>query len=281
MENMLSLLSLAYEKSGTCSYFQQIVSINIFCTNQQLNNTATLQSGIIKPHDTSVKTIGEIPLLKGFQRTNESTNPFAVWLRQLPLKADNALYLYNGKPKGNQQLHYAVLDMSTGSKDLQQCADALMRLKAEYHFSRKEFDKISFTSGNGTVYHFVKYTAENGLTSSHQNLLQYLETVFINCGSYTIEAMTKSIAITELQPGDMFVKAGSPGHVMMVADMAVNKTTGQKMYLLLQSYMPAQDIHIVVNTANENISPWYALNNNQNIVTPGFIFTKGQVRRWK
>jgi len=40
------------------------------------------------------------------------------------------------------------------------------------------------------------------------------------------------------------IRAGSPGHAMLVVDVAEDER-GRRIYLLAQSYMPAQDIHIV------------------------------------
>jgi len=38
--------------------------------------------------------------------------------------------------------------------------------------------------------------------------------------------------------------------------------------MLVQSYIPAQDIPIVKNPMNENLSPWYALPVRDKIITP-------------
>jgi len=46
-----------------------------------------------------------------------------------------------------------------------------------------------------------------------------------------------------LQPGDIFYHGGSPGLAFMVLDVVENDL-GNKMFLLAQSYMPAQEMHI-------------------------------------
>ena len=88
-------------------------------------------------------------------------------------------------------------------------------------------------------------------------------------------------AVYEIAPGDVFVTAASPGHAMMVADVAVNKKTGKKAYMLLQGFMPAQDIHIVRNLNNKLMSPWYELNPNEWVNTPGKIFALTDLRQWR
>jgi hypothetical protein len=62
------------------------------------------------------------------------------WLREISLKKDPGIYLFNGRLRDDQSTHFAVLDMPVGDKDLQQCADALMRLRAEYFFNRDNID---------------------------------------------------------------------------------------------------------------------------------------------
>jgi hypothetical protein len=85
--------------------------------------------------------------------------------------------------------------------------------------------------------------------------------------------------MNEIQPGDVFIKGGFPGHAMMVADVAVNDK-GKKIFILLQSYMPAQDIHIVKNLTNSDLSPWYEVDTAHKIITPGWVFTQNQLRSW-
>lgn len=223
----------------------------------------------------------DIPLPEGFTRVSAQQGSFAEWLENIQLRKNNTVYLYNGQPVDNQLLHYAVLDISTGTKDLQQCADAIMRLKAEYYFSRKEYDKIVFGDAQQKL-SFGNWIRNADITQqkAHDTLLKFMEKVFINCGTYTVDAMTNAVALTVMQAGDVFVKAGAPGHAMIVVDVAQN-AAGEKIYLLAQGYMPAQDMHIVINPLNQTLSPWYAINNDERIITPGWVFTRTQLKRWK
>ena len=83
-----------------------------------------------------------------------------------------------------------------------------------------------------------------------------------------------------VQPGDVLIKGGSPGHAEIVMDVAANNR-GQKIYLLAQSYMPAQDIHVLRNFMNETLSPWYEVrSDNALILTPEYTFSPQQLRRW-
>jgi len=111
-------------------------------------------SNIIFPwlnnYDPQQSLENQIHLPEGYQRIKVKNHSFGAWIRQLPLKsASMPVYLYNGELKGNQSAHHRVLDIDIGQRDLQQCADAVMRLKAEYHYSQKEFDKIHFNYTSG------------------------------------------------------------------------------------------------------------------------------------
>ncbi|MCK7517950.1 MAG: DUF4846 domain-containing protein [Ignavibacteriales bacterium] len=48
---------------------------------------------------------------------------------------------------------------------------------------------------------------------------------------------------------------GNPGHVVMVVDLAKDKSTGNRIMLLGQSYMPSQEFHVL--KSNTDIFPWY------------------------
>ena len=233
----------------------------------------------------------QIPPPTGFRRTEIESGTFADWLRHLPLKKRGApVLLHDGKPKANQGVHVAVIDIDTGTKDLQQCADAIIRLRAEYLYSRKDFtaihfnftsgDKASFTSWLSGYRPIVKgnrvtWAKQANKDISYSNFRKYLRTVFVYAGSHSLsrELQVRKDA-SHMQIGDVFIKGGFPGHAVVVLDMAENDRTGQRVFLLAQSYMPAQDIHIMKNPTNASLSPWYKIPLDDTLRTPEWIFEK-------
>ncbi|HEX6432433.1 MAG TPA: DUF4846 domain-containing protein [Niastella sp.] len=226
------------------------------------------------PINTMPATVAAIPLPDGFKRITFSAGSFANWLRKISIKKDTRVYLYNGLLKQNQQAQYAVLNVPVGDKDLQQCADAVMRLRASYLYHQKRYADISFSDNNGKRY------ACPGPVDSIQ-FERYLEKVYGYCGTSSLEKQLYPVSnFSSLQPGDVLIKGGSPGHCVMVMDIAVNNS-GNTIYLLAQSYMPAQNIHLLKNPMDSNLSPWYELkNDNSFIYTPEWTFTPRQLRRW-
>jgi hypothetical protein len=219
------------------------------------------------------ETINAIPLPRGYARIASEKNSFGEWLRAICLKKDNHVYLYNGSLKKNQSAQFAVLDVAIGEKDLQQCADAVMRLRAEYLFDLKRYTEIVFKDNNGKPY------AWNG-GDDKTRFADYLENVFACCGTASLEKQLKPVnELQKIQSGDVFIKGGFPGHAMIVVDVAVNKE-GKKIFMLAQSYMPAQDIHIVKNPGNEILSPWYETGEEAMIITPEWKFKQNQLYKW-
>jgi hypothetical protein len=51
--------------------------------------------------------VGAIPVPGGYQRTTYDNDPFAVWLRELPIKKDRTVHLFNGDLKRNQHPRFA------------------------------------------------------------------------------------------------------------------------------------------------------------------------------
>ncbi len=221
----------------------------------------------------SIKRISDIPLPKGYTRLKPETGSFAAWLKSLPLKKDKTVFLYNGQPKGNQQAQYAVVDMSTGKEDLQQCADVVMRLRAEYLFSAGKFGEIRFSDYAGKVYAWKGGNNRSGFD-------QYLRTVFGMCGSASLEKQLKPVPdFLSVKPGDVLIRGGFPGHAVIVADMAVN-VKGEKIYLLIQGYQPAQDMHVLNNPMSASLSPWYPVTTESIIHTPEWDFQSSQLKSW-
>ena len=219
-----------------------------------------------------VATIKNIPLPPGFERLPAADNSFTAWLRNRPLKNSNTVFLYNGMPKRNQSAQFAVLDISVGNEDLQQCADAVMRLRAEYLYEQGRFNEIAF-SDNSKTYHY-----RDGNNRPAFNA--YLRKVFSWCGSASLARQLRAVPKMEnIAAGDVLIWGGYPGHAVMVMDVAVNNK-GEKIYLLAQSYMPAQDIHVLKNPAAPAGNPWYKVVEGQPVVTPEWTFKPGQLRRW-
>jgi hypothetical protein len=244
----------------SCGQHQQLISTTE-STNQTNYETSTYSK------------VGEIPLPAGFERIKVSQNSFEEFVRHLPLKKDKTIYLYNGQPKKNQDEQFAVLDISVGNKDLQQCADAVMRIRAEFFYANKQFDQIRFTDNAGKAYTIRQNASRNEFD-------EYLENVFVHCGTLSLEKqLQKRVSFADAHIGDVFIQGGSPGHAMMIADMAAN-ANGDKIFLLLQGFMPAQSIHIVKNLEQPSISPWYQLKNDSMIATPDWDFSPSQLRHW-
>jgi hypothetical protein len=225
---------------------------------------------------------------EGFIRQKASSSSFQTWLRNVPLKNDGAaVHLFDGSLKGNQTIHEAVLAFDVGSSDLQQCADAVMRLRAEYLYQKKAYDSIVFTFTNGTKAHYskwrqgyraqvsgnnVSWVKKAAVDTSYACFRKYMNTVFMYCGTYSLSKELKPASIAEIKGGDVFIHGGFPGHAMIVMDVAIHPTTKKKVFMLAQSYMPAQDIHIVKNNLDEELSPWYEIPENGSLDTPEWTF---------
>ena len=225
------------------------------------------------PNENPYPTIADIPVPEGFEREQVDNHGFAAWLRKVPLKRSKTVHLYDGSEKRNQQAQFAVLNISVGQQDLQQCADAVMRLRAEYLFAENQFNQIDFTDNESNHYPFTApYTRDH--------FMSYLNRVFGMCGSASLSKQLKSKQdIRAIIPGDVWIHGGFPGHAVMVMDRAVSKD-GRIIYLIAQGYMPAQDIHLLNNPSDAQLSPWYQVTDDNEIVTPEYLFYKDQLKRW-
>lgn len=232
---------------------------------------------------------------EGFVRENDNTTSYDDFLRAFQLKPNGAkVYTNAGKLKQPDDVYEAVLDIDIGEKDLQQCADAVMRLRAEYLYKNKLYDKIHFNFTNGKKAEFTKY-AEGyrfnlktnswvktaGKDYSYKNFRAYMDLVFNYAGSLSLSRELKSVDVKDLKVGDVFIKGGSPGHAVTVVDVAINPKTKEKIFMVAQSYMPAQNIHILKNFNAPENSPWYSTNFGSLLKTPEWTFTSSQLMRFK
>lgn len=217
---------------------------------------------------------------EGFHRIEVDSNSFESYLRNLPLKEFNTEVLfYNKHVKQNNHSYCAVIDMEIGNQDLQQCADAIMRLRAEYLYKVKKLDRIKFNFvSDGKPRYFIDY-AEGDL--SYNRFWDYLKYVFSYANTRSLyDELCKVEVFDSIKIGDVLIQKKNPyGHAVIVVDVAMDIHKKKKIYLLAQSYMPAQDIQILCNPFFEN-NPWYYLSDENEIRTPEWLFYKNDLRRF-
>jgi len=243
-----------------------------------------------------IKVIRDIAVPEGFQRIACDTASFGYWMREFPLKPKGTrVMMHNGLPKPRQNVHYAVLDIEIGKKDLQQCADAAIRLFSEYHYEKKFYDRISYNFTSGDTASFRKWIegwrpTVNGnkvtwkksaeVDSSYGNFKEYQDIVFTYAGTYSLSKQFRKIGSTcEMEIGDLFIIGGFPGHAVFVVDIAENTATGRRLFMLAQGFTPAQDFHILRNPNNDKLSPWYECPFGEILNTPEWNFNQADLYR--
>ncbi|MGV3638126.1 MAG: DUF4846 domain-containing protein [Flavobacteriales bacterium] len=245
-----------------------------------------------KPSETIVSRFVVPPR---YVRLHAAPDSFASWLRtRALLPMGSPVLLYNGEPKSRQDVHAAVLDISVGAKDLQQCADAVMRLRAEYLFAQGRSNEIQFNFTNGFTAEFRRWkngerikvvgnqcswSASARPDSSHATLLAYLDRVFTYAGTSSLSKELRPAGGAGIEPGDVFIQGGSPGHAVIVVDVAMN-STGKRVFLLAQSYMPAQSIHILKNVQEPALGSWFLQGEGDRLRTPEWTFDWSDRKRW-
>ena len=259
-----------------------------------LSNADAMESII----DTSGKTIASrINCPLGFARKNTAEKSFGSFLSNFPLKQHGSkVYYFNGAEKSNSGVYIAVLDIDVGEKDLQQCADAVMRLRGEYLYKQKQYDKIHFNFTNGFLFDYKKWAEGNRIKVSGNNTTwyaakpvdysyntfrDYMNFVFLYAGTLSLSKELRSVPSDSMQAGDVFIHGGSPGHAVIMMDVAVEKNTGKKIMTIAQSYMPAQNIHLLVNANDLKLSPWYDLSKTDQLYSPEWTFAKTELKRFR
>ncbi len=240
----------------------------------------------------------------GYVREAEPDDSFASYLRRLPLKPDGAqVKLYDGRLKPNPGIYAAVIDLPIGpvgagrrgQRDLHQCADAVIRLRAEYLFSRERFADIRFHFTSGFLAEYSRWRQGERIAvhgndvrwmrtalpgDSRRDFWRFLEMVFSYAGTASLAKELGAVPGDDPEIGDVFIQAGHPGHAVIVVDRAVDRTISRKVFLLAQSYMPAQELQVLHNPGNASLSPWYEAGFGETLVTPQWTFKAADLKEW-
>ncbi len=216
-----------------------------------------------------------------------ATYPKGSWqsfLQHLPVKPGKVLD-YQGKPIDDQAKAALIVNYDVGTRDLQQCADALIRLRAEYLFSANRFTEIQFHFTSGQLYGFTNYC--DGLRTigegnrvkfipssypcapTHEALRRYLDIVYNYAG--TISLARELHPTNQLKAGTVVIHPGSPGHCMIVTDEATTDD-GTKLFKLTEGFSPAQSIYLLRNPSDPALGPWQPMPNSGPIATASCIF---------
>jgi hypothetical protein len=198
---------------------------------------------------------------------------FGAWLRGLPLRpAGTPVRDFQGGqvlPAEDPRLA-AVAELDVGTANLQQCADSIIRLHAEWLWAQGHKERIAYRFTSGDVATWSRYAAGERAKvsgskvkwvrsapadSSRAAFRSYLELVFTYAGTLSLQAEKQRPARDAVRPGDFFVLGGSPGHAVLVLDVAAN-AKGERVALLGQGFIPAQDFQVLSSGPD---SPWFSL----------------------
>ncbi len=195
---------------------------------------------------------------QGFERVDIEPNSYADFLRELPTFPDRTtVRAFDGRRLNSPAASIVALDV--GRRDVQQCATTAIRLHAEYLWQAQRHDELSyhFTSGdrsgwdewlNGERFVIQGSSVErrNGAARAptRSTFREYLDHLFIYAGTLSLRHDTEQVAPQELQPGDIFNDPGSPGHAVILLDIA-ESPDGRRAALIGQGFMPAPELHVL------------------------------------
>lgn len=224
------------------------------------------------------KAIGEITVPWGYERVDVKRGSFGDFIRKIPLQERGSHMKYSdGRIALGQYFGYAVLDLPLLA-DSEQCADAVMRMRAEYLWQNSQYGSIHFHSVSGKDQRY-------GGGSDRKAFERYLLKVFVNSNTSSLRQELKPKPFQEISPGDVFVY-GSPrpgyyGHAVLVTDVARNTRTGKTAIMLAQSSTPALTMHIIRDILHPLRSPWIILDDtDEDLFISGIHFDMLDLREW-
>ena len=291
---MVVLICMAVFITGCTKKEYSIFEPNANDSNSSLKDVSVIEKDNLLNKEKM--TIGErYKTPTAFNRVDVEKDGFAEFLRNSKLKTYGKKVLYyDGREKNKTGVYDSVFDMETGDRDLHQCADAIMLLRAEYLYSIGKYEDISFNFVSGFKAEYKKwmegyrikiegnnayYYKATESSNSYEAFRKFMDLVFAYSSTLSLDKQLKSVEVPDIQIGDVFIIGGSPGHAIIVVDMAANEE-GEKIFMLAQSYMPAQQTQLLVNPMDDKISPWFSLKDKEKLITPEWTFDLDKLKRF-
>ncbi|MBZ4376744.1 DUF4846 domain-containing protein [Corallococcus sp. AS-1-6] len=218
---------------------------------------------------------------EGYARVPLEAGSFGAWLRGLPLRPEGSpVRDFQGRTvlAASDARLAAVGELDVGTADLQQCADSILRLHAEWRWASGHPERIAYRFTSGHVASWPRYAAGDRARVSGSKVTWvperaaadrsraafrgYLNLLFTYAGTLSLQAEGARPPREQLRPGDFFVLGGSPGHTVLVLDVATN-AKGERVALVGQGFSPAQDFHVLAGRDG----PWFPLEG-EHLATP-------------
>ena len=120
------------------------------------NRKTSFVKGLVKPtssliNEDSLTIKSRVKIPEGFTRVSYPKGSFQEYLRNYKLKPFGSKIInYDGSEYFWQSGHIGILEIPVTTNGLQQCADALIRVRSEYLWDNNRKDEIgfNFTSGH-------------------------------------------------------------------------------------------------------------------------------------
>ncbi len=261
----------------------------------EIISSAIKTPDLVNKDSLTIQSRVNIPV--GFKRVEYATGSFQEYLRNYELKPFGSKIInYDDSQYFWQSGHVGVLEIPVPKNGLQQCADALIRVRSEYLWDNNRKDEIGFNFTSGHYCSWSKYAEgyrpkiDGNKVSFHKtaakdhsktNFYKYLNLIYTYSGTLSLyNELPKINDVSKLQIGDMLIKGGTPGHIAIICDEIVNET-GDKLFLLFQGNTPAQSVHLVKNLEDSTISPWYKLEKDAVISVSNYTFYDSKFVRFK
>ncbi len=212
----------------------------------------------------------------GYSRVTVLPNTFQHFLRTLRLKPEGAMVqFYDGKTKPNNNVYVSVVDLPISRQNVQMSSDSVIRLISEFLYKNAEYDKIAFHANKERL-SFKDFAKDD---FSRKNFEAYMDYAMEKISTPSFCTDLKHVSLKDIKIGDIFVQNTQPnGHAVIVVDLVEN-TKGEKLFLLAQGFQPAQEIQILANPSQDDISPWYALKEGE-LLTPEWRFMTSDLMRF-
>lgn len=226
---------------------------------------------------------------KGFERIPVVKGSFGEHLRNTYLRpADAQVYFYNGKVKYLRNVYSAVIDWDITSNAMTS-VDCVTWFHSEYCYKKGLYEHIVYPLHNGFMMDFTKWI-EGYRTTMEDNNFRWEKTAepdssyfqLRNFQDYTFAYADAKSAKFQAEPsspelldfGTVFISEDRWGHGVIVVDVAEHPDTRERVFMLAQSFVPAQEMQILQNPVRSELSPWYSVQDIDSIlITPEWTFT--------